>query len=109
MNRSSIGAMRHRFTIETPVRSTDNAGGMQELWISAGEVWGYLETAAGNETFAADKRSGRLTHAIVARQRAEFQPSHRLRLASRIFEIRAVTTEDDRRRRVRLLCEERDL
>lgn len=107
--RATIGAMRHRFTLEEPQRSADAAGGFIETWAALADFWGFLDTASGSEVFAADKRSGRITHAIVARSRTEFEPARRIRLGQRIFEIRAVTIEDERRRRVRLLCEERDL
>ena len=109
MTLPTLGAMRHRFALEAPVRTPDAAGGVDETWETAAEIWGALTALSGNETFVADKRSGRVSHEIMARAHPGFAPSHRLRLGPRIFEIRAVTVADERRRRVRLLCEERDL
>lgn len=104
-----IGSLRHRLMLEAPQRISDAAGGVFETWTSIGQVWAEVTPITGNETFAADRIVGRVTHSIAVRARSDLSPAQRLRLGDRIFEIRAVLMADHRHHRMRLICEERDL
>ena len=62
----------------------------------------------GSEMFDGGRVEGRVTHDIWIRTRSDIAPGHRLRLGSRMFNIRAVLKPDPFVNRMRLICEERD-
>lgn len=101
-----VGALRHRLTLEEPVRESDGAGGAQVAWASGGEVWAAVKPTTGRELRLADQVSGRVSHEIVMRHREGITPDKRFRMGSRIFEILAVLDVGERRRQIRCLCRE---
>lgn len=109
MSDASIGAMRRRFALEALVRTPDGSGGAFETWTEIADLWGALEEGPGDERYASGRIEGRLTHNVLIRARADIAPGHRLRYGLRIFDIRAVMIADERHRRMRILCTERDL
>ena len=105
----AIGQLRHRLILEAPVRTADGAGGAIEAWTTIAEIHAVLRAISGSEPVAHDRISGRITHEIWLRPLAALAPSLRFRLAARLFHIHAVLPADEKYRRVRCLCEERDL
>ena len=101
--------MRQRLGIERPVRSADGGGGAVETWETVAEVWGAVIPVTGGERVEADAVTGGVTHEIWLRYRTEVSADMRLRLGSRLFEVRAVIDVEERRRFLRCLCEEREL
>lgn len=104
-----ISLLRHRLTIEAPQRVADGAGGFVETWQAVADVWASIRPRGGGENLAGDRPSGHVTHEIWVRRRDIVTPRVRFRQGTRIFEIRAVLDVDERRRRFRCLCKERDL
>ncbi len=104
-----IGALRHRLQLETENRVDDGGGGVTQTWSPVATVWASIKPRSGQEVFAADRLSGRLTHEIRIRYRTGVTPVMRFRQGSRIFQILAVIDMDERRRWLRCLCEEREL
>lgn len=104
-----IALLRHRLTVEAPQRSADGAGGAVETWTPIADIWASIRPLGGSEAMGADGMRGRITHEIWIRRRDIISPRVRFRQGARIFEIRAVLDVDERRRRFRCLCEERDL
>lgn len=104
-----IALLRHRLTVEAPELTSDGAGGAVETWAPIADIWASIRPVGGGETASADAVRGRITHEIWIRRRDIVSPRVRLRKGTRIFEIRAVLDVDERRRRFRCLCEERDL
>lgn len=109
MSRASIGTLRHRVTLESAARAADGGGGAVETWIPVAELWAMIRPLSGDERVAADGPAGTVSHEIVIRQRTGVVPAMRLRLGTRLFEIRAVMDVGERRRRLSCLCAERDL
>jgi SPP1 family predicted phage head-tail adaptor len=107
--RARIGKLRHRLTLEAPVRTPDGGGGGALTWDAVTELWGAIETDAGGEAVSADRLSGHRQPVITIRYRDDAAPSMRFRLGSRLLQIRAVLDPDGERRFLRCLCEERDL
>lgn len=106
MRQPSIGAMRHRFTLEARARTPGEGGTADITWTPVADVWGRLFPMSGRELVDADGVSARLTHEIALRYRTGVEPQMRLRQGTRLFEIRAVIDIAERRRWLRLLCEE---
>ena len=107
--RPRIGKLRHRLTLEAPVREPDGGGGAALIWDAVADLWGAIETDSGGEHAAADRLSGHTLPVITIRWREEVAPSMRFRLGTRLLQIRAVLDPDGQRRFLRCLCEERDL
>jgi SPP1 family predicted phage head-tail adaptor len=101
-----IGALRHRVTLETPVRSADGGGGATVAWTAVAELWASIVPMRGVETVVADQLAGQVSHAITVRHRAGLVPAMRFRLASRTFEIAAVIDVGEAHRLLRCLCRE---
>ena len=102
----TIGDLLHRFTLEAPVRAPDGAGGALRTFALVAEVWGDLRALGGQEHPDADRMAGRITHAIWLRYRDGLTPDDRLRLGTRIFEIRTILNHDGRQRFLECHCEE---
>ena len=105
----AIGQHRQRLTLEAPARTADGSGGAIETWTALADVYAAVEPTSGGERVAADRISGHISHEIWLRPRADLVPNLRFRQGARIFLIHAVLAVDDRNRRVKCLCEERDL
>ncbi len=108
MKAPSIGALRHRVVLEAPAGSSDGAGGTSQSWSAVATLWAAIEPLSGSESFEADRVSGRITHRLVLRYRLGVVPGMRLRLDTRIFEIRAVLDIGEGRRLLECSAEERD-
>ena len=108
MTTPSIGAMRDRLTLESPVRTGDGGGGADIAWTALGTVWAAVRTITGEERLRADAIAGRVTHRVWLRYRADVVPAMRFRTGARILEIVAVLATP-RRDRLQCLCEERHL
>lgn len=103
-----IGALRRRLVLEAPDTTADGAGGTSGTWLPVAVVWAAIHPRYGGEAVQADRVEGRVTHDIWVRPRADFAPGRRLRVDTRLFEIRAVLRPDPYVNRMRLVCEERD-
>ena len=104
-----IGALRHRLTIEAPAAQDDSFGGRADPWAvpqRVARVWGRIEPLRGSEKLLGMQLSERVTHRITIRHRSDVASSQRLRLGTRLFNIRAVIDVDERGRWLELLCEE---
>lgn len=104
-----IGELTRRVVLEQISRVADGAGGATETWTAVAAVFASVKALGGSESLAFDRMTGRATHEIVIRYRANVQPAMRFRLDTRIFEILSALDEDGRRRHLRCLVEERDL
>jgi SPP1 family predicted phage head-tail adaptor len=101
--------LRHRLVLEEAERVSDGGGGFTETWVAVATVWAALQPNGGSEAVDSGRLAGRVSHTVLLRYRTGVTPAMRLRKGTRIFHILAVIDEDERRRRLRCLCEERDL
>jgi len=105
----AIRLLRYRVEIQAPVRMPDGAGGATETWSPIATVWASIRPTGASEVLVADARRGRVSHDIWIRYRADVVPGMRLASGARIFEILGVIDVGERHRRLRCLCQERDL
>jgi len=105
----SIGALRHRLTLEQLSLSPDSGGGVTESWVQVAQVWGAIEPLSGRERVEAARIAGRHMYDIRLRFRADVDPSMRLRMGTRIFHILSIEDVDGRGQWLKALCEEREL
>ena len=109
MNEVRIGDLRQRLVLEEPSRVSDGGGGASETWVEVAQVWALLRPLSGQERTEADAVAGRVTHEVWMRFRDLVEPKMRLRMDTRLFDIRAVLDVDERHRFLRCFVEERDL
>jgi SPP1 family predicted phage head-tail adaptor len=103
------GDLRHRLVLEETQRVSDGAGGFTEDWVTVAAVWAAIRPSGGGESVEAGRLAGRMTHDVTIRYRAGVTPAMRFRQGNRLFQILAAIDEDERKRMLRCLCEERDL
>ena len=101
-----IGAMRHRVTIEEPVRSADEAGGADINWQAVATVWAEIQPKTGREVFESDQLGGRVTHDVRMRYRDGVSAKMRLFHAGRLFDIRYVANVGEGSQWLMCACEE---
>jgi SPP1 family predicted phage head-tail adaptor len=105
---AGIGALRDLLVLEQAVRTGDGGGGATVVWETVAEIWAAVANLSGDERLGADQVAGRITHAVRIRYRTGVVPAMRFRHGTRVFDIVAVL-EEQRRARLKCLCEERYL
>lgn len=104
-----IGDLRHRLVLEQVVRVDDGVGGSEETWERVEELWAALKPLNGQERDVSDQLAGHVSHEIWVRYRVGIKPDMRFRSSARVFEVRAVIDDGERRQFLKCLAEERDL
>ncbi len=107
MRHPAIGTLRRKVALEAPARAAGEGGAGVITWSTIATAWAQIAPRVGREIVAADGLGGRVTHDIRLRWRASITPAMRFKLGTRLFDIRAVRDEDERRRWLVCLCEER--
>jgi SPP1 family predicted phage head-tail adaptor len=90
-----ISDFRHRLTLEAAEEIEDGAGGVLRSWEAVGQIWAKIEPLLLNDRVVSDRRLGVLTHRIHLRHRADLTLSHRFKLGTRVFVIRALRDPDE--------------
>ncbi|RMD64396.1 MAG: head-tail adaptor protein [Alphaproteobacteria bacterium] len=103
---TAVGTLRRRVVIQSAVTAHDGGGGRTLVWRDVATVWGRIAPLGGREPVQAMRLEGRLGHRITIRYRSGITPDMRVRLGTRVLNIRAVIDPDERRRRLVLICEE---
>ena len=101
-----IGALRHRVTIEEPVRTADDAGGAEITWQPVATVWAEIQPKTGREVFESDQLGGRVTHDVRMRFRKGVTPKMRIFHNARVFDIRFAANVGERGEWLICACEE---
>lgn len=98
--------MRHRVTIEEPVRVGDEGGGAVIAWQPIATVWAEIQPKAGREVFESDQQGGRVTHDVRMRYRHGVTAKMRIANGGRLFDIRHVANPGERGEWMICTCEE---
>jgi SPP1 family predicted phage head-tail adaptor len=106
MIRSSIGARRRLFVIETPLEAPDGFGGILRAYQPGPVVWGALEPLSVDERKEAGATQEVVTHRVRIRYRHALGANDRLALGPRRFRVRTSREADDKRRELLCLVEE---
>lgn len=92
--------LRHRITFQTYVLTSDGQGGSTEAWAdiaSVPTVWAQVKPKSAKEQFFAQKIDPDVTHEIVIRWRDDLNPKMRIVHEGRVFQIKGIRAEDERR------------
>lgn len=102
----SVGALRHRFTLEAPIDSDDGAGGFTRHWSPVAALWGALRPLSARERVAGGGLEMAVSHIARIRHRTTIDGTMRLALGGRCFAIHAITDPDERGQWLDLMLEE---
>lgn len=106
MRRARIGDLDQRLSLERPVDTPDDIGGVTRAWAAVDEVWARVTPVSGREDFNGEGEESVITHRVLIRWRPDVTGAMRLRFGSRVFAIHAAFDWDSRRRFLLLQCEE---
>ena len=106
MSNPEIAGLRSRLTLETPVDTTDDNGGVTRTYAASGMLWGDITPAGASDRFLAERMEQAITHTIRLRFRPDITGAMRLRLGARVFFIHGVEDIDERHRFTVCRCEE---
>jgi SPP1 family predicted phage head-tail adaptor len=94
---TAIGTMRQRVTLQEPVDTDDGGGGFTRQWQDGAALWAAMEPATARQRFEAGQAGVTVTHRLTIRYRPGVTSAHRLRLGTRIFDIRHLHADEQRR------------
>ena len=101
-----FGRMRHRLTLEAPVDTGDDTGGVNRTYVWAGALWASITPVTMAHRFIASRDEQVVTHQIAFRHRTGLNAAMRFRAGERVFHILAIEDADAARNYMRALCEE---
>ena len=95
---SPIGRMRRRVTLEAPVETADDVGGVVRVFAPVAALWADIAPTGGETRFVADQAQERITHKVRLRWRDGVSAAMRFRIGARVLVIRDVADESETRR-----------
>ncbi len=101
-----IGALRYQIDILEREEAPDGAGGAAVSWSVAKQVWAAVQLLTATPALIGERtRRLRRIKALV-RTTPDYDIGGRIRIDGDDFEITSVESDDERGRRVYLICEE---
>ncbi len=101
-----IGALRYQIEILAATRTIDEAGGASLAYAPGAQVWAAVELLP-SVAAVGDDRTRRLRRlSALVRARADWAIGVRIRFDGADYEIVSIESDDERGRRVFLICEE---
>jgi SPP1 family predicted phage head-tail adaptor len=101
------GKLRHRVTIQKPVRSESAQSGEVELeWQDIGQAWAEIRPTNGREQQLYAQTGEQVSHVITCRYTTAITTDCRLAYRGRFFDVSGVTDVDERRRELRITATE---
>ena len=99
----SLPNLNRPLILETPVQSSDGAGGYAETWSALGTLWAKVTARTGRDNAIGEVATSQVAYKIVVRafpvgQLQRPRPNQRFREGLRTFKIEAVTELDPRGR-----------
>lgn len=101
-----IGSFRNRITLLTESRIDDDAGGGDIVWLSGPEIWAEV-TLLSSARDVLGERARRLKRiAATIRHRDDVELDNQIRFDNDNYEIVSIENDDEKARRLTLICEE---
>lgn len=91
-----VADLRHRVQIQVLVETSDGQGGMASTWHILDTVWAKLEPTNSSERFFANQLQYQRSHKCWMRYRSDVNETMRLYFDSRYFQIKAVSSPDEK-------------
>src|SRR4051812_40858822 len=100
------GQLRHRVTIQRPVRSTNDIGESTLSWLSVCEVAAFVKPTSAREQIRNSQADHTITHVVTLRYTPVLSADCRLVFNDRNLNISSVINVDERDFELQLLCNE---
>jgi len=103
---SQVGQLRHQITLQGQGSTRDTGGGISAGFTTIATVYADIKPKSGKEVYKQGKLIGSVSHEITVRYRTDISNGSRIKIANKLFNIRAIINVDERDRFLKLLCEE---
>ena len=103
----AAGELRNRITIEHPVESRDESGGVTVQWQelpSGAHAWSKREDLSGRELFQAQQINAQVATQFTVRWRSDIDARMRVVSDGITYPIESVQDPEGRREKLVLLC-----
>lgn len=87
--------MRHKLTIQTLSKVSDDQGGFTETWQDGADLWASIEPLKGYEKFQAQQMQVPVSHRITMRYRTDVTAASRLKHDGRVFWVKEVINRNE--------------
>jgi head-tail adaptor len=101
-----IGSMRRKIELLTLSRIDDDGGGAAIVWLPGVDLWARVERLTSTRDVAGDRTSRLKRIAATIRSRTDIVLGQQIRFDDDAYEVVSIESEDDRDRRLTLICEE---
>jgi SPP1 family predicted phage head-tail adaptor len=105
--KTPIGRRDQLLTIQRPIETQDEDGGVLQSWVTVRQVMGAVKEAIGNERTIAQGVNAQVEYKIHIPRFDGFGPEMRLASGSRTFDITSIPNLDTRDHLLELRCTER--
>ena len=102
----AVGNLRQRVTLQAPIDTSDDIGGVLRVYTTVATVFGSVEAKAGQEIAIDDRLVQSVLYSLLIRWRPGVFAEHRVLMDARVFNIRSVYDPDGRRRFLKAELEE---
>ena len=103
---TSPDELNKRITIEAPTKVPDGGGGFTTVYTDIATVFAAVWPTSANEITAANATTMVVSHRIRIRWRSVMRSSWRIKFESRYFSIVGITSPNEAREWLDLLCKE---
>lgn len=98
------GNLRHRVTIQSYSTTQSSSGQPVKQWSDVASVRAHVYSISGREFFQADQVNSEANKKVVIRFRDGLDTSMRVLHDRKVYEIKAVLNQENRRKPTTLLC-----
>lgn len=99
--KTSVGNLRHRITIQSLSLTEDGQGGSSQSWADLATVWAQVEPVSTRERLYAEQIEYQRTHKVVIRYLADLTAgvthTHRFLFGGRTFQIKSVRQDIEKK------------
>lgn len=90
------GKLRHRITLQKPVKSQDNASGeMIDTWQDVSNLWAEVSPLSAREFVAAQAMQNAVTTRVKIRYRQDISAKYRILFRGKIYSVEGVLPDPD--------------
>lgn len=103
---TTIGKMRYPLQLQTASYTADSGGGSATTWTTTATIYGDINPVRAEEKYRQGQVQESVTHEVYVRYRAGLTTANRLVYDNRTFNVKGVINVDERKRFMKLNCQE---
>ena len=102
----SIGDLRERVELQSMSPTRDAIGGEVQGWTTLANVWAQVTPMSAGEQYRRQQMQASAQWKVTIRYRADITSKMRVLWSGRTFQVKGVTSADERKRFLAMACEE---